>query len=236
MGEDRSGKFHNFFFIYSPFLFYLSNKFLQLYRSSHYRDHELSIIRIVNRKRIGSADRLCRAVVLLVNTHLFGRPHIVGVQSRQREPSRFMCPKLAHSRPLPSAWIADLAGHARLIVPPFVQGEIEGAHPHCKKELAVYFFVCSLTPFLTEISRCHHCQSQRQPQPYPQPAQTTHIRTARSTCLSIFACGTDSSLLRTIHRRSTKLSAAAGLFSRMCYGLARPPTLHSACFAEQTHT
>ena len=148
MGEDRSGKFHKFFFIYSPFLFYLSNKFLQLYRSSHYRDHELSIIRIVNRKRIGSADRLCRAVVLLVNTHLFGRPHIVGVQSRQREPSRFMCPKLAHSRALPSAWIADLAGHARLIVPPFVQGEIEGAHPHCKRELAVFFFRLFTHPFL----------------------------------------------------------------------------------------
>ena len=123
----------------SSFLFYLSNRFFRLYRSSHYRDHEVSIIRIVSRKRIGSADRLRQAVVLLVNTHPSGGPYIVGVQSRQRQPSRFMCSKLAHSRILPSAWIADLAGHVRLIVPPFVQGEIEGAHPHRKRELAVFF-------------------------------------------------------------------------------------------------
>ena len=104
----------------SSFLFYLSNRFYRLYRSSHYRDHEVSIIPIVNQKRIGSADRLRQAVVLLVNTHPSGGPYIVGVQSRQRQPSRFMCSKLAHYRVLPSAWIADLAGHARLIVPPFV--------------------------------------------------------------------------------------------------------------------
>ena len=56
---------------------------------------------------------------------------------------------LASSPGLPSTCIADLAVHAHLIVPLFVQGEIEGARLYCERERA-FFFRLLTDPFLNK--------------------------------------------------------------------------------------
>ena len=74
---------------------------------------------------------------MVVKTFLFGKLYIVDVQSRLREPGQvFGC---STTWLADSAWIAELAGPACMMVPlATAEDKIKGCHLYCWRKLAFF--------------------------------------------------------------------------------------------------
>ena len=83
---------------------------------------------------------------------------MIDVQSRRREPGGVLG-RITYSLAR-SSTCSTLCMHGRAVC---CGSRFQRSSPRYRRKRA--FFLCSLTSFLTEISRCHHRPSPRQPQP-----------------------------------------------------------------------